>query len=139
MSTEIKSNAELLSKIKILEIKLKAEEKLNDELIAINKKIAKHNTESASYVVQVKKENERLQSVERKGVFFEYPVDEKSTRMEFVPMLGDLSQFKRIKAQPTRLMYTFTFEQMEKWLNDLAEIMRGKKEDMLHVDENELK
>ena len=135
MNTEIESNAELLEKIKLLEMKLKSEEKLNNELIMINKKIAKHNTETASYVIQVKKENDRLKSVEKKGVFFEYYVDKDTTRIEFVPMLGDLKQFQTIKANPTRLMYTFTFKQMEQWLEDLNQIMKGKKEDMLHIDE----
>ena len=135
MDTEIESNADLLKKIKLLEDELKSEKKLNDKLILINKKVAKHNTENSSYIIQVQKENERLKSVEKKGVFFEYYVDKDTTRVEFVPMLGDLIQFQTIKATPTKLMYTFTFQQMEEWLDDLTQIMKGKKEDMLHMDE----
>ena len=139
MSTEIESNAALLEEIKILKMQLKEEEKLNLELIVINKKIAKHNTESAGYVLQVDKENKRLKSVERKGVFFEYSVPGAKTRMEFVPLLASLAEFKKIEATPSRLMYTFTFKQMEDWLGELTEIMKGKKEEMIHVDEEDLK
>ena len=97
------------------------ERSLNDELIDINRKVAAASNETAKTFLKFESENLRMKKVLKHGVFFEY--DEPKS-MEYCPIMGDLTTFRQKK--PSRLNYTFTFEQINTWLNELHEIMQGK-------------
>ncbi len=115
---------ELNDKYESLLVKHTEEHKLNDELIEINRKVAEASNKTAETFLKYESENSRMRKILKHGIFVEYNKDPKT--IEFVPVLGDILKFTAKQQKPSRMMYTFTFDQIQQWLNDLNDLMQGK-------------
>ncbi len=101
--------------------KLEEEKKLNDELIEINRKVAKSTVETSTAMMTMQAENKRLRNTLKHGIFIEYDKSENNTH--YIPIMGDLSGFEIRDDKPSRIMYTFNPKDMHDWTMRVKEIM----------------
>ena len=80
-------------------------------------------------------ENERMKKILSQGVYIEH--DNDPDTMEFVPIMGDIIKFKAMNKKPSRMSYTFTYDQINQWLQDLHDLMKGK--NIYKIDGKDLK
>jgi len=76
-----------------------------------------------------------MKSILKQGIFIEY--DNDSSTMEYVPILGNLDKFKFMNKRPSKMMYTFKFQDIQAWLEELYKLMKG--ENIIKIDPEKLK
>ena len=115
---------------------LTKESELNNKLIKINKTMTDQNIELMKAYQKAEGENKKFKTVFKKGIFFEY--DNDPSTMIFVPVLADLKDIKLSANKPTRLMYTFKFQDMETWVKDVHAIMGQEDQNIHRVNEEDI-
>ena len=126
---------ELFEKHEKLKTVESEERKLNNELIEINRKVAEASNKTAEIYMKYERENTRMKNILKHGIFVEYNKD--PATIEFVPVLGDITSFKQKQEKPTKMMYTFTINDIQGWLDSLHDLMNGK--NIIKIDPKDLK